>query len=122
MANNFKLSNFKQQVEYTQFFNFTTETGIEISLTAVRGCSHVPGKAKSFHYWHCVITAEGYDLQKNIVSSYGPISDEEGLMYLDGEQPIFYCEDDTNKRVGIKIPADIAALCNEFIHTEVSLS
>lgn len=43
------------------------------------------------------------------------------VMYLDGEQPIFYCEDDTCKRIGIKIPADIAALCNEFIHTEVSL-
>lgn len=122
MANNFKLSNFKQQVEYTQFFNFTTETGIEISLTAVRGCSHVPGKEKSLYYWHCVITAEGYDLQKNIVSSHGPISDEEGQMYLDGEQPIFYCENDTCKRIGIKIPADIAALCNEFIHTDISLS
>lgn len=121
MANNLKLSNFKQQVEYTQFFNFTTETGIEISLTAVRGCSHVPGK-DFFYYWQCEITAEGYDLQKNIVSSHGSISDEEGQMYLDGEQPIFYCEDDTCKRVGIKIPADIAALCNEFIHTEVSLS
>lgn len=123
MANEIKLSDFKQQVERTVYFTFTNKKGEKTTLTVCRGIRPTHGKYSkvyNFQYWQCQINVEGRDLNHNIVSSQGPISDEEGILHLDGEQPVFYCNNTDGTRLAITIPADIATLAHEFIHFETS--
>ena len=120
MANKIKISDFKQQVERTVYFTFTNKKGEKTTLTVCRGIRQTPGKARAFQYWQCQINVEGRDLNHNMVSSQGPISDEEGILYLDGEQPVFYCNTTDGTRLAITIPADIAILAHDFIHFETS--
>lgn len=116
MANNVKLSDFKQLVERTVYFSFTNKYGEDTTLTARRRIRQTPGKARAFQYWQCEINVEGRQLDHNIVSSHGPVSDEEGIIYLEGEQPVFYCNATDGTRLAITIPADIATLAHEFIN------
>ena len=120
MANKIKLSDFKHQVEYTVYFTFTNNKGEETTLTVWRGIRQTPGRARAFQYWQCQIDIEGRQLDHNIVSSCGPISDEEGILYLEGEHPVFYCNTTDGTSLAITIPADIATLAHEFIHSETS--
>ena len=109
----------KEKVERTVYFSFTNKNGEETTLTARRGIRQTPGKARAFQYWQCQINVEGRQLDHNIVSSQGPVSDEEGVIYLKGEQPVFYCNATDGTRLAIVIPADIATLVHDFVNSEI---
>lgn len=113
-----ELSDFTIQTERTAFFTFTSTKGARMKLIAIRGSRMYAGKDEPFRYWQCEITSENFDLKRNFVSSHDTDGAEEGQMYLTGDNPVFFCETSAGVSVAIRIPNDIAALANDFIHSD----